>query len=608
MNFYKIVFLILLIFLWSCSNEVEISNIKEDKTNTIKCSKDFQIWKSDFSDLKLKAVVESDNILNITSSRDGIVSFLDCDTSKKITKNTLLATIKPDYNSINTKSIISQKESLKSQIVNTESMITQTKSNFTIQIDSLNNQIKDLNIQIENQNINLENLKNQKTFWVWDLKSQKASLKEQELNIEKQITLLEKSKQDDLEKIQISINNSRTWIKTLIWNILVQIDELYWITDKNKNLNDSFEIYLWAKNSSLKSKIENDFRELNNDFTNLLQKDNEDFLFYIDSFLLTLEDIKISIKDSVSSSSFSQTQIDNYYQAFLSNANSLYTNKATLEWFIKSLTNTENNYLSNIQSLQTQIDTVKTNIENIDNNKIDSYTSSIDSSINNIQIQINNLKTNIDNISSQIESLKSQEEIQISNYKNQIVSLKNNISNIDIQLSPLNIYSPINGTIKEKQISSWNKITPQNTICQIIPETHSQKLKIYSPVELDIWQEISFDFDNEIVVSKIVKWNSSKDNLTQNYIYESDYIDLKNLKEQEIIQVNIKNNIDKIKDDIIKDIFIPIDFVINKIDGYYLRKKDEKDNIDEIKIEIWNINWNLIEIKSWLSIWDNICR
>lgn len=612
MKIYKLFLLsFLLLLLWSCSssNEMKIEDSLDKQVLGLKCSKDFQIWNIDYINLKLKWVIETENVQNITSSRDGILTFLDCENGKKINSETLIATIKPDYDSASIKSLISQRESLYVQISNIESIILQTKNNFSVQVDSLRNQQKDIESQIETQNINLKNLEKQKLSWVWDLWSQKISLKEQQINLEKQKTLLEKSMEDDIKKITVSINNSKIQTKTLIWAILLQIDEIYWISNKNKYWNDSFEVYIWAKNSSLKSKIESEFLKLDRDFENILNKNDDDFLEYTRNTLIILEDIKVNIKDSIASSSFSQTQIDNYYQLFVSHTNNLLTSKNTIEWFIKNLTTTKNNYETNMQTIQTQIDSIVSSIWNINENKIDSYVSSIDSQINNLKIQIKNLKTNISNISSQIESLYSQEKIQISNYKNQILIFKNNISSIDIQLSPLNIYSQKNGIIKQKQSTIWNKITPQSPLCQIIPEKDSYKMKIYSPVELTIWQEITFDFLGEEISSKITKSNQAKDNLTQNYIYESEYLNLENIKEQEIFQINIKTqNQKKIETKSQTKVYAPIDFIINKIDWYYIRKKDMDWTITEEKINLWNVNWNMIEIKSWLNMGEFICR
>lgn len=611
MKTYKLFLLSFLLLLSSCSSsdEIKTEESTDKQTSALKCSKDFQIWDIDHTNLKLKWVIETENIQNITSSRDGILSFLDCESGKKVNSKILIATINPDYDSPSTKSLISQKESLYNQISNIESIIIQTKNNFAVQINSLKNQQKDLESQIETQNINLENLEKQKLSWVWDLWSQKTSLEEQKINLEKQKTLLNKSMEDDIKRTTLNVDNSKTQTKTLIWTILLQIDELYWISNKNRYLNDAFEVYIWAKNSSLKSKIESDFLKLDRDFESILNKNDEDFLEYTKTTLVILEDIKINIKDSVSSSSFSQTQIDNYYTLFASHTNNLLISKNTLEWFIKNLITTKNNYEANIQTIQTQIDSITSSIWNINENKIDSYVSSIDSQINNLKIQIKNLKTNIQNISSQIESLYSQEKIQVSNYENQILTFKNNISSIDIQLSPLNIYSQTNGIIKQKQGTIWNKVTPQAPLCQIIPEKDSYKMKIYSPIELIIWQEITFDFLGEEITSKITKSNQAKDTLTQNYIYESDYLNLENIKEQEIFQVNIKaQKEEKIETKSQAKVYAPLDFIINKIDWYYIRKKDINWMITEEKIDLWNADWNMIEIKSWLNIGELICR
>jgi predicted XRE-type DNA-binding protein len=71
--------------------------------------------------------------------------------------------------------------------------------------------------------------------------------------------------------------------------------------------------------------------KLDIDFDNILNKSDEEFLEYVENTLIILEDIKINVKESITSINFSQTQINTYYQLFFNNSNNLLTSKNTLE-------------------------------------------------------------------------------------------------------------------------------------------------------------------------------------------------------------------------------------------------------------------------------------
>jgi hypothetical protein len=179
-------------------------------------------------------------------------------------------------------------------------------------------------------------------------------------------------------------------------------------------------------------------------------------------------------------------------------------------------------------------------------------------------------------------------------------------------LSTRSIYANVSGKIKEKISSTWNNIWVNNPICQIIPNDKSTKIKIYSPVELNLWDKLIFEFNNEdyeIIIENALIY---KDPITQNYIYESNYLDNDYFKDWEIISLSFSDIFDtKNKDeeisDIKKDIIIPISYVINKIDGNFINIQSNS-WVLEREIKLWNINWDFIEVLSWLEDINELCR
>jgi hypothetical protein len=165
-------------------------------------------------------------------------------------------------------------------------------------------------------------------------------------------------------------------------------------------------------------------------------------------------------------------------------------------------------------------------------------------------------------------------------------------------------------------VSLWNNVWINTPICHIIPSTNSTKIKIYSPVELEIWDKLIFNFngdDFEVIIENVLVY---KDPITQNYIYDSNYLDKNyfkdweilslNFDKEEIIETKIDDKLEENKKEL-KNIKIPVSYVKNKIDWNFV-KINFGSWIIEVKVELWEINWDFIEIKNWLEEVNEVCR
>jgi hypothetical protein len=189
------------------------------------------------------------------------------------------------------------------------------------------------------------------------------------------------------------------------------------------------------------------------------------------------------------------------------------------------------------------------------------------------------------------------------------LQLNQSIASLNSSLAVRNIYSGVNWIVKQKSASIWNNIWVWMPLCQIIPNAKSTKIKIYSPVELNIWDKLTFDFNwelYEIVVENALVY---KDIMTQNFVYESNYLDRKYFKDWEIIELSLENNKEATvnvgdKTWIVK---VPVSYVKNKIDWNYVKVLSGSTVIDK-KIILGDINWNLVEIKWWIWNITEICK
>ena len=605
---------IILVSLWIslvlswCSSQEKITK-KTTQTQEVKqtCTKFFTVWNWQNQVYNLQAKVVSSNIKNITSSNAGLVSYLNCTPWKYVKSKTLIAKITPDWSDSNIKNLINQKKSVQTQLNNTRNILVSTKSNFSSQLNSLVTQKSNLENQIKILNQNLTKLTNQKKYWVNDLWEQLSSLQTQLKNLKKSKSKLEQSKNADIEKIKLAILNTKDGISSSIKNDLFRIDEIFWISNENKHKNDAYENYLSAKDTTLKNKVKNNWRKISSQKMNNLS--NEEFSNYIQQVDLLVQDVKQAIKNSVSSRTFPQTQINTYYNEFNSYDLWLIASKTKLDDLIQNYTTIVNNYDTQIISLQTQIDTIKSNIKNIKNNKINSYSSSIDIQINTTKTQIDNINSSLQNIKNQIKSLADQENIQLKQLENQISSLKSNLSQININLAPQNIYAGVNGKIKIKKVDKWNKVWPNSLICQIVPNKSSLKLQIYG--DLGVGKnlgEVEFKDNNwKNCKLKIVSKLPYQDPVTQNNIYETENNIDCNIQEWEILSVKYYKKESKVIN-WNKKIIIPLNFVINRLTGQEVIKFIKTWDYQKIKVKLWNIDGTNVWILSWLKIWDRVCR
>jgi len=198
-------------------------------------------------------------------------------------------------------------------------------------------QIKTLISDIEIAKNDLEMLKKQKEI---DLLQAKNNLELTNIDYENTIKNMEISILQEQEKYKNLFSKLIMETGQMISNIeksLYDIDILLWISDTNKYQNDGFEIYLWAKNSSSKTLAENFYRETTTSFLNfykdwqeykkdLVLEDIEKYNILEQKFLQFIEinkDLNKNLyytidvlKNSITSSTLSQSSIDNYLNNF----------------------------------------------------------------------------------------------------------------------------------------------------------------------------------------------------------------------------------------------------------------------------------------------------
>lgn len=624
----NIVILTLFLFiLSSCGSDSTSDEVAQWENKNI-CNDEFQIQAGTVKSVNLKAKVITSDVKNILSNNAGNIEYLACENGMKVEENTLIAKITPDSSDPNIQNLVNQKNMIVAQIANTQGIISSTKSNFTTQANSLNIQKQNAQAQLKILNDSLSKISLSGDFWVSDIDKQLDALQIQYNTLETQIKDLqtlkqktESSKKSDWEKIALNIQNTRKQIGSLLWNFLTQADEVFSISQTNKNSNINFEIYLWAKNSKLKTQVESEWKELNMKNENISTFSDEQISDILQSVDNLAQNIKQVMKDSVSSPTFPQSVIDTYYSLFNDFWSGALSAKSGIDNLIKSKETTNNTYDTQILNIDIQINSalnsqknVQTSIDNIKSNTLWSYTAGVDIQKNQTESQIQSTKTSLNGIEEQIQALKSQEQIQINQLNSQLTQLNSSLNTININLTSQSIYAGTSGTVKEKSSSLWNKVASNTLLCQILPNKSSLKLQVYSSSDLVLPVDIVFEKDGKKYTTQITTKLPYQDSVTQNYVYEtaSEVYDWdKKIDISTLVSEGKVFDVSTIWDDwasIWDTIYIPLHYVVNTINNSYVKVKTSSWEIKNQDIVLWELNSSQIEVRSWLHFWETICR
>lgn len=556
---------LMIIILASCwANAIEETKIIEKDIE----KQTYEVWlkENNFINIYWNIVNSTTKIINPNIS--GKISYLFCEPWTKVSKNTLIASIEPNFdwqiyqnNSIQANTIINQIQKL-------NEIKEITKQNF----ESQKRQIELKKDELENSEKNIfEN--------IWD---EKSWLKNQIKIIDESINLLEKNKKEAEEDIKNQEINLKKNIYNTILKSSKKLDETFWISDKTSN--SSYENYLWAKNNLLKEEVKNKAKEIikftskNNESLDKLTQ--EDISKKLDNFSNILKDASDVVKDSLATNwTFNQVFIDSLFAELLNYSDGLI------------------NFKNNLEKLENSKKSVKTNFE-IRLKDLEAKKSSLFSEETNLENKKDNINISGKNINEQLINLEETKKAKLKEIDLQILQAEQNLKSVWISLKSENLYAETSGIIKTKIIKAdWSQVQVWSPICEIIPDKNSLKLEIYSPERLKIWDKFNYYKNSKQIWNwEIIAEYPEKNPQTQNFIYEWK-INFWELKQWEYLDIKI---LKQSKED---EIWIDLKYISPKLDWYYVNKIIDWKTVEQ-KVEIWNMNNWEIKIISGLEKWD----
>ena len=357
------------------------------------------------------------------------------------------------------------------------------------------------------------------------------------------------------KKIWLLKNIDSTIISSLtnIDSSLSYADTILWVSDLNKNLNDNYEMYLSAKNTSYKNISENIYKESKSMYDELKSSNKDILKKYDDLQVLTnkliylYENIILVLDNSVISSSFSETTLS----WFKSN---IKVNQNIILWINQSIVNLKNTLVdldNSIFDLENTISSTKINISsqkssleqalsialsNLENTKISIWTN-IDSVNWNQTLLENQLKSTIAMIKSTRDTVDNAVKIAQNQYDSTASKLDSSLANVKTQLDNISwqkksvlqqidntiIKAPYNWLIIWKNIEIGTLVNPWTPIFSISDnnnkiiktDLNSDNIKF-----IKVWQEVLISKNGNTLTWIISLVSSSNDNITKMYSVE----------------------------------------------------------------------------------------
>jgi multidrug resistance efflux pump len=406
----------------------------------------------------------------------------------------------------------------------------------------------------------------------------------------------------NLEKIKSFEESSRNdylVIKNILVDIIDFSDWILGVTTLNKNRNDSFEKYLWVKDTRLLRNTKNDLLELiylKKDKFDPVEGDDLDisnldtfFNIWAESYpeaIAFLNNLEKVLDNSIENISFSRTSIDSYKSQINTYQSTLQSKYSSFLSFKSSAREFLNTYKSSEEVLKRSLE-LSASSAKVNYNKI-----LLDSkkSLNNSSLSLQVANLNLEN------AIKTR-VVRLKQFKNSIEVAKNSKSLAAKEYSKLFIYSPIRWVVSDILIDVWQDVSPWTPLI---------KISGVGKNEIEVWFSFSeIDFIKPAMDVRVdYLWNS----LTW-YVSSLSKVADENLNYKAIININGKINISWN----IVDVFIPINLDKKLIPLGNLKVKQGK--LWEISVlgpystsELWEEIPTIekIEVIFWKFYWENV--
>ncbi|MDD5769720.1 MAG: efflux RND transporter periplasmic adaptor subunit [Candidatus Gracilibacteria bacterium] len=534
----KILILIILtsLFLTSCGKQEEETQKKYYKTTTVQNG---NVLDSD----SFVGYTDSFNNVQLSAKAGGKIVSIKKNVGDKVSIGELIATLdsseaKTGYSSSN--EIIGSLETLK---VSTSQM-------YDSQIDVMQEKIKSAKAGIEIAKVGVSGseegsidtkniIQNQLKTIDTQISTAETGFESAKLQLENTKNTLEQKETDIYSNSKNAISNANI----LASNIIDFLDNLFGITDANKNKNDSFDIYISAKNSNLKTEIENDFKKINSNFQelkslpldtnenikNTLNKYNS---LFSNDFRNILKKSYSAMENSISSQSFTETSINSYKSQIsaFQNQNEQIILTVSGNYFlglkgsIDSISSFNKEKKSSLDMMEKQVELAQKQIDTLNQTKeqINSQgggaLTDITTKTQIAQKQKDLSENSLNEVIASIEALKKQKQSALNQIETQISQVKSGKNDAGVMIENGKIISLIDGIITKK-LQEVGDVVGAGT--PILVASSNDKIKIEIQVDEEILAKIKVGNNVKVEIEGV---NEIKDGIITKILPTRDMI------------------------------------------------------------------------------------
>lgn len=443
-----------------------------------------------------------------------------------------------------------------------------------------------------------------------DLEKMKEDLNKAKLDLQNAKTLDQVTISQFIENWKVQYRNTLTYIDDVIQNT----DFLLWYTEKNKYSNDSFEMYLWVKKSSLIDEAKNqlqivmdlrdslwdyDLWDLTIDQIDILIWKWDDWYKKINNLLEIMEDL---LNNSVTSISFTDTTLSWYKTTINGLQTTVQVWYSSFTWYKNSVKSFLDTYKDLYTSKEKAIEILEKQIVIAEESlKKAEFDTQIWLSRTKIwsEDQIKNVELAIKTAKSNLDTAKKNKVVQLKSLDNAIQSAQISHNELVKELSKLKILSPIKWTISNIMVDIWQEVSIGTPLFSIV-SNNSQQVEIgINSNELQnfkIWNKVSVNYNwDELTWTILSIWTVADSNLNFKVIIS---VDTPTALIWGFVTVNVPIDLDSV--------MLPVNFVYPLTISKWYINIYSWDKIEKLNITIWSVIQDKIEILSELESWMKI--
>jgi len=346
-----------------------------------------------------------------------------------------------------------------------------------------------------------------------------------------------------------NLKNDASNIRIFLNDIIQFSDELLGISELNRDINDDFEFFLWAKDTTQKAVSRNTliniigFQE-GNEFSriealiaswDMSEEEIIDAIDFISEGYDLSEDLLINIEMTLNNSLRSVGVLgDLEIDQFVAQVNGY---QSQLQWFyswftafssqVKTFLSTyKNNQISLLTSIELQQKDRDIQLRNLQSGQLGASTSlertelSIEDSIANLEEQVRVARNNLSNA-------KQNKVLTLKSLSNSISEARIWYNSAARDIAKLTITSPINGTISEVAIDVWQEVFSNSLLFEIVSDSTPEVEIALSKEELvyaNIWQKLVIEVWDEQISGSIYSISEVADanlNYTSTIVFDA---------------------------------------------------------------------------------------